>query len=103
MPVAETSGAATAPSAAVPRKSRREMAITRRLSRFADQVQQHVAAMRHGAVLEQIYALPGTERHAAVLDGNGKLGEGERGADVSRHVVRALYGVAIEAAVLGDE
>ena len=56
--------------------------------------------MRRGAVLKQIHALPGTERHTAALDGDGKLGEGERRADVCRHVVRSLHGVAVQAAVL---
>src|ERR1022692_2029129 len=59
--------------------------------------------MRRGAMLEQVHALPGTERHPAVLDGDGKLGEGERRAYVGRHVVRPLQRVTVEPAVLGHQ
>src|ERR1035441_6061103 len=57
--------------------------------------------MRRGAMLEQVPARQGTERHPAVRDGDGKLGEGERRAYVGRHVVRPLQRVTVEPAVLG--
>jgi len=55
------------------------------------------------AVFKNINALPRSKRHAAVLDRNGELREGERGADVRRHVVRPLHGVPVEAIVLRNE
>src|ERR1019366_5851215 len=39
----------------------------------------------------------------AVLHGDGKLGQGERRADVGGHVVRSLHGVAVEPVVLGHQ
>ena len=38
-----------------------------------------------------------------LLDGDRKLGQSERGADVRGHVVGALDGVAVEAIVLGRD
>src|SRR5262249_12965882 len=58
MPVAETNGTATAPSAAVPIKSRREILIPERLSRLTDQVEQRIVG--RGASRECPGTVPGT-------------------------------------------
>src|SRR5215471_9853389 len=102
IPVAETSGvAATAPSAAAPRKSRREtdmaMLLRKTLSRFADKVQQHRAPVRRGAVFEEIHSLPGAQQHPAALHRDGNLCQRERGTNVRGHIVGPFDGVAVEA------
>ena len=51
-------------------------------------------------MLENVHALPGSERHASFHDGNPKLRQGQRRADVRRHIVGTFHGVAIEAVVL---
>src|SRR5436305_2116748 len=99
IPVAETSGAATAPSAAVPRKSRREIAMDpplARLSRIRYQVKHHRAAMGACPVLEDIDALPRPERHAALLHRDRNLSQCQRGADVRRHIIGPFGGVAVQ-------
>src|SRR5690349_1935549 len=103
IPVAETRGAATAPIAAVPRKSRREMLISpppRSLSRFAYKVQDDTASVRPGTVLEHINALPCPERHPALLNRYRKLRQGQCRADVRRHVIRPFDRVAVQPVVL---
>ena len=70
-------------------------------SRFTDHVQKHIAAMRRGAVLEEINALPRAERHAPILHRNGKLRGRQRRADVRGHVVGAFDGVPVKPIVLG--
>lgn len=54
-------------------------------------------------MLEEIDALPGAEREAAVVDGDGEVDAGEDGADVGGHVVGAFEGVGVEAGVFGHE
>src|SRR3954465_9115859 len=90
IPVADTIGAAIAPSAAVPRKSRREIPMDpppARLSRIGHEMKHHRAAVRSGAMLENIDPLPRSKRHPAVLHRDGKLRQRERGTDVRRHVI----------------
>src|SRR3989304_3746306 len=48
------------------------------------------AAPSRPAVLEQVAALPGAERHRPRLHRNGELGLRKRRADMGGHVVRAL-------------
>src|SRR3954451_8461414 len=106
MPAAETKGPATAPSAAVPRNPRREMLIpppSRKLSRFTEQVQHDTPPVRPRAVFEDINALPRPEGHTSVFHRDGELCQGQCGADMCRHVVRAFDGMAIEPIVLGHE
>src|SRR5688572_28311314 len=66
-------------------------------------MQDELAAVRRGAMLEDVHRLPGPERELAVDDRDRELRRGERGADVGGHVVGPLGGVAIEALVLGHE
>ena len=70
---------------------------------FAEQMEHHIPAVGGGAVLENVDALPCSERHAALLHGNRQLGEGEGGPYVSGHIVGTFDGVAIQAVVLGDQ
>jgi hypothetical protein len=51
-------------------------------------------------VFEDIEALPGAQHHAAVLERDRQLGLGQRRADMGRHVVRSLVGMAIERVAL---
>src|SRR5262245_49647175 len=60
---------------------------------LADEVKGYVALIAVGAVLEDVEALPGSERHAAVRDGDGDAGLGERGANVGGHIVGPFGGV----------
>ena len=57
-------------------------AITIRRSGEADR-----AAVSERPMLEEIHALPGAERHVAVLHRDGKLRQGECGAYVRGHIV----------------
>ena len=59
--------------------------------------------VRAAAVLEDVDALPGSERGAAPANGDGELTLGEGGPDVSRHVVGTFHGVGVELVVLGDK
>ena len=78
MPVAEyTSGAATAPNAAV--QGNRAVKFPSdsplaRLSRIGEQVKHDRPAVRAGAVLEDVDALPRAERHAAAARRGSKAG-----------------------------
>ena len=66
-------------------------------AKLPQQVQDHDAAVRRGAVLKEVDPLPCVERHAAFLDRDGKLRQRESGADMGGHVVGALDGMAVEA------
>lgn len=70
---------------------------------LTQQVQDDDAAVRDGAVLEQVDSLPGSEGRLAVDDGDGEVSQGQGGADVRGHIVGAFDGVAVEAAVFGGE
>src|SRR6185369_818072 len=87
-----------------PKMSRMPTGNARSLSRSATDVDQyHLAAVRAGAVLVEVDGLPGSERDVALHHRDGERGLGERGADVARHVVRALGGGVVEAVTIGDE
>src|SRR5262249_44948051 len=58
------------------------------------------AAMGGRAMLEQVDALPGSERHPAAAHRYGKLGQGESRPDVSGHIVGAFDGVAVKGIIL---
>src|SRR5688572_7786549 len=66
-------------------------------------MQDELAAVRRGAMLEDVHRLPGPERELAVDDRDRELRRGQRGADVGGHVVGPLGGVAIQPLVLGHE
>src|ERR1041384_2034864 len=76
MPDAEIKGVATAPSAAVPRKSRLDIPIgssspeitTMPAALFAEQVQHDAAPVVRGTMLENVYTLPGAECEPALFD-----------------------------------
>lgn len=59
--------------------------------------------MRLNAMLEQIDVLPGAERQAAAGNGYRELRAGQDAADMGRHVVGALVGVAIKRGVFADQ
>jgi hypothetical protein len=54
-------------------------------------------------MLEQVHALPGAKRQLSMMNGNRELRLGKSRANVGRHIIRALRGVAIEPRVFGDE
>lgn len=55
------------------------------------------------AMLIQVDALPSAQRHCAPMHRDGKMGLGQRGAHVGRHVVRAFQAVGEErVAILKD-
>ena len=70
---------------------------------FSDQVQCDLAPLRPAAVLEQIDALPSTERHFSPRHRNRKLHLGERGAEVGGHVIWSLDLVDVAAGCLGRD
>ena len=70
---------------------------------LAENMQSQVSLVRAAAVLEDVDALPGSERGATLANGDGELSLGEGGSDVSRHVVGTFHGVSVEAVVFGDE
>ena len=70
---------------------------------FTENMQSNDSLVRAAAVLEDVDALPGSERGAAPANGDGELTLGEGGPDVSRHVVGTFHGVGVEAVVLGDK
>ena len=70
---------------------------------FAENMLRKDSLVRAAAVLEDVDALPGSERGAAAENGDGELTLGEGGPDVSRHVVGTFHGVGIEVVVLGDK
>src|SRR5689334_13297756 len=70
---------------------------------LADQVQRQVALEPPGAMLEDVYGLPGAERQASRLHGYGNLRRGEGGADVARHVVGPLGHVPVALRILRHE
>src|ERR1700730_6873236 len=59
--------------------------------------------MRRHAVLEDVDTLPGSENRLAIKDRYRELRIGERGPDVSRHVVGAFHCVAVQLVVLGGQ
>ena len=66
------------------------------VSLFAHQMQRHAAAMARGPVLENVDALPCSERQPSLFHRNGKLRQRESRADVRRHVVRPFDGVTVQ-------
>ena len=62
-----------------------------------------LAQVRGAAVLEQVDALPGSERHPAADNRDRQTDRGQSGADMGRHVVRPLVVVGIAALVLGRQ
>jgi hypothetical protein len=76
--------------------------VSRETRLFAEEVQDDLAVVGAGAVLEEVDALPGAEGGAAVEDGDREVDLGEDGFEVGRHVVGA-FGVVVVGAVLGDE
>src|SRR5438105_3017661 len=70
---------------------------------LADEMQDELAAVPGGAVLEDVDRLPRAERERAVDDRDRELGRGEGGADVRRHVVGTFGGMAVEAVVLRND
>ena len=58
-------------------------------------LQRDAALMRAVAVLDDIDALPGAERHPAALDRDAEAHRGEHRLDVARHVVGALFLVRV--------
>lgn len=57
--------------------------------------------MRMAAVFPKVDSLPGTEEQAAVRDGNGFAGAGERHLDVAGHIIWPLGRVSKIRVVLG--
>ena len=70
---------------------------------LAQEMKDNAAAMLRRAMFKNINALPRSKYHAALFHGYGELCEGESGADVGGHVVRAFDGVAVEARIFGHE
>src|SRR5262245_29628941 len=70
---------------------------------LADQVERQVALEPPGAMLEDVYGLPGAERQASRLDGHRDLRRGERRPDVARHVVGPLSHVPVALRILGHQ
>ena len=66
-------------------------------------MERHGTAVVRGAVLENINALPGAQRHSSLLHRNGELRLGQSGADVRRHIVRPFRRVPEQAVVFGDQ
>src|ERR1700757_5256553 len=66
-------------------------------------MQHDTAAMRGSAVLEQVDSLPGSQRHSAADYRNRKVRLGERGPDMSGHVVGALSDVLVIWIVFGNQ
>ena len=64
-------------------------------------MQRHGTAVPVAPVLKQIDTLPRPEHEPPGLHGYRELGLGQHRADVSRHVVGPLGGVAVEPIVLG--
>lgn len=70
---------------------------------FADKMERDLARVRGVAMFPQVNALPRAERQASVAQGQAEVHGGERGADVRRHVVRALAGMDEERIAVGHE
>ena len=66
----------------------------RRVSGCADELQHDLAAMRPGAMLDQVDRLPGAERELAVQHRDLQRGRRQHGLDMRRHVVGAFGVVA---------
>src|SRR5436190_24271016 len=66
-------------------------------------MRRHLAPMRLEPMLEQIDALPRTEREATVDKRNRKLHGGQCSADVRWHVVRPLVAMAEELVAIDNE
>ena len=66
----------------------------------ADELQHDLAPVRPRAVLDDIDALPGAERHLAVKHRNLQRRCGQHGLDMRRHVIRPL-GVVHPAGIFG--
>ena len=71
-----------------------------RISSIAGQMQDELAGMRGGAMLEQVDTLPLPEQQGAALDRYGEMRLCQRRADVGRHVVGAFGVVHVEIAAL---
>lgn len=59
-------------------------------------MQDDVALVGGGSMLDQIHPLPRTEKRPAVAHWNHDRGLGQCRADVSRHIVRAFSRVAVQ-------
>lgn len=64
---------------------------------FANQMHGDIAFAGRPAMLEKIDALPGPKRQPAIDDRDREIRAGQSGADVCRHVIRALLVVEIAA------
>ncbi len=49
------------------------------------------------AMLENVYTLPSSKQHPTTADRDGQMALGERGLDMSRHVVGTLGRMAVKA------
>ena len=66
-------------------------------------MQQNVAQLRVGAMLEHVDRLPCAQAQRAAANRNRNLRRSERGPDVRGHVVAAFGGVAEPGRIFGDE
>src|SRR6476661_2844166 len=70
---------------------------------LADEMQRDFAFMRPQPVLPKIDALPRAQREAGAGERNRKLDGGQRGANVSSHVIGTFVAMAEERIAIGHE
>jgi len=66
-------------------------------------VEREFPLVRLRAVLEKVYALPGSKLHLAAADWNRNVALGKRGLDMGRHIVGTLGRMAVEARIFRDQ
>ncbi|CAH2599323.1 protein of unknown function [Rhodovastum atsumiense] len=66
-------------------------------------MQHHLALVRRGAMFPEIDALPRAKHQFPLDNGNRKLGLGQGGADMGRHVVRPLNVMHVASTPVGGE
>jgi len=67
------------------------------------QMQHDAAAVRSRAVFEHVNSLPGAQCEPGIDDRDGQLRLRKRGADMRRHVIGTLGGVAVPGCVFGND
>ena len=70
---------------------------------LTEQMKRNPAAMWAGTVLEYVQALPGSQGHSSVFDGNRYLGKSQRRTDVCGHVVGSFCRVPVQPVILRSD
>jgi hypothetical protein len=73
--------------------------IPKEESSLSNQVQNDAATPSRSTMLEQIYALPGSQGASAIANRNTHVGLREGGANMGRHIVPTLSRVSIQALI----